>query len=164
VDAVHEGPVRVRGVVEHVHHGDPVALTEVVVRCGGLRLLLTERRKPYHLEVDFTRNGIDPRAADVVVVKIGYLEPELYAMAADWLLALTPGGVDQDLARLPHTRIVRPMVPFDVPAADPDLRAHLVPAGDSPAAAALAADADAAVRARSDPGPGAGGRSRIPAK
>lgn len=126
VDAVHEGPVALTGVVEHVRSGDPVALTEVVVRCGGLRLLLTERRKPYHLEVDFTANGIDPRAADVVVVKIGYLEPELHAMAADWVLALTPGGVDQDLLRLPHTRIRRPMVPFDASTTDPDLSARLV--------------------------------------
>jgi hypothetical protein len=34
-------------------------------------------------------------------------------MAADWLLALTPGGVDQDLLRLGHRGIQRPMFPFD---------------------------------------------------
>ena len=52
-------------------------------------------------------------AADVVVVKIGYLEPDLYEMQRSWKMALTPGGVDQDLVRLGHTRIDRPMVPFD---------------------------------------------------
>ncbi len=52
-------------------------------------------------------------AYDLVVVKIGYLEPELYDMAADWLLALTPGGVDQDLLRLGHHRVLRPLYPFD---------------------------------------------------
>lgn len=131
VDDVHQPPVALDAVVEHVHEGDPVARTEVVLRTGGLRLLLTERRKPYHLEGDFTRNGIDARAADVVVVKIGYLEPELYAMAAGWRLALTPGGVDQDLLRLPHDRISRPMHPYDVfggpgGAPDPSLEAQLV--------------------------------------
>ena len=75
--------------------------------------MLTRRRRPYHLESDFTRLGLDPRRADVVVVKIGYLEPELFDMAADWMLALTPGGVDQDLARLGHGRIQRPMFPLD---------------------------------------------------
>ena len=97
-----------------------------MVRVGGLRVILTARRKPYHLESDFTRNGIDPRQADVVVVKIGYLEPELHAMAADWMMALTPGGVDQDLARLPHHRIIRPMVPFDEVTGTPDLSARMM--------------------------------------
>lgn len=66
---------------------------------------------------------------DVVVVKIGYLEPELYDMAADWMLALTPGGVDQDLGRLGHSRIQRPMWPFDRTfEQEPDLKARIIPA------------------------------------
>jgi microcystin degradation protein MlrC len=63
-------------------------------------------------------------------VKIGYLEPELYAMQKDWLLALTPGGVDQDLARLPYKRIKRPMFPLDKEMADPDLSARLISFSD----------------------------------
>ena len=51
-------------------------------------MVLTRRRRPYHREQDFTRLGLDPRRADIVVVKIGYLEPELFEMAADWMLAL----------------------------------------------------------------------------
>ncbi len=61
----------------------------------------------------------------MVVVKIGHLEPELHDMAADWILALPPGG-DQDLARPGHRAIARPMFPFD-PAADADLHARVVP-------------------------------------
>ncbi|MFF1569483.1 hypothetical protein ACFVY1_39720 [Streptomyces sp. NPDC058293] len=41
------------------------------------------------------------------------MERELHDMAADWLLALTPGGVDQDLLRLGHHRVERPLYPFD---------------------------------------------------
>lgn len=128
VDDTVAPPAEIDGTVEHIVHGDPAADTEVVVRSGGLRLILTARRKPYHLESDFLRNGVDARAADIVVVKIGYLEPELFAMAADWLLALTPGGVDQDLSRLPHTRIIRPMVPFDEITEEPDLSARVLEA------------------------------------
>lgn len=127
VDDLHEAPVTVTGVVEHILQGDPAADTEVVLRVGGLRIIVTKRRKPYHHEADFTSNGIDARAADIVIVKIGYLEPELFDMSADWLLMLTPGGVDQDLSRLPHERIIRPMVPFDVPSADPDLHTRWMP-------------------------------------
>jgi microcystin degradation protein MlrC len=67
-----------------------------------------------------------------VIVKIGYLEPELYAMAAGWKMALTPGGVDQDLVRLGHKRIRRPMFPFDPDMTDPDLTARIIPASTEP--------------------------------
>ncbi|MGI8456965.1 MAG: M81 family metallopeptidase [Propionibacteriaceae bacterium] len=121
------GPVELTGEIRHVDHSDPDAQTEVVVRAGSVDVIITRGRKPYHLLADFERNGLDPRAADVVIVKIGYLEPELYDLAADWMLALTPGSVDQDLVRLGHHRITRPMFPFDPGAIDPDLAAHLVP-------------------------------------
>ena len=60
-------------------------------------------------------------------MKIGYLVPELYDMRGGWLMALTPGGVDQDIVRLDHQRIQRPMIPFDPAMPDPDLSARLVP-------------------------------------
>jgi microcystin degradation protein MlrC len=126
VDDGPHGPVRLRGVVEHVSEGDPDAGIVAVVRIGGLRVILTERRKPYHLESDFTSIGLNPRATDVVIVKIGYLEPELYDMAADWMLMLTPGGVDQDLLRLGHHRLTTPTHPFHAFAAEPPLRAQLL--------------------------------------
>lgn len=132
VDAGPAGPVPLTGTVRHIAEGDPDALTEVVVQSGGLHVILTRFRKPYHLESDFTRNGLDPRSADLVIVKIGYLEPELFAMAADWMLALTPGGADQDLLRLGHHRIARPMYPFDTGLLDPDLKARMVPPATQP--------------------------------
>ncbi len=63
-------------------------------------------------------------------MKIGYLQPELYDMQADWIMALTPGGVDQDLERLPYKRIHRPMFPLDRAMKDPDLSAQLVRSSD----------------------------------
>ncbi|MFC8801175.1 M81 family metallopeptidase [Promicromonospora sp. NPDC057138] len=126
VDDGPHGPVRLRGVVEHVSEGDPDAGIVAVIRVGGLRVILTERRKPYHLERDFTSIGLDPRSTDVVVVKIGYLEPDLYDMAADWMLMLTPGGVDQDLLRLGHHRLTTPTHPFHTFASEPDLTPTLL--------------------------------------
>jgi len=120
------GPVELTGQVVAVDEHDPVAGTAVVLGVGGLRVIVTARRKPYHLESDFTALGLRPREADLVIVKIGYLEPELYQMAADWRLALTPGGVDQDLLRLGHRGIERPMFPFDPDMADPALVPELL--------------------------------------
>jgi microcystin degradation protein MlrC len=127
IDAEHHGPVLLEGVVTAIRRGDRLAGTEVVVQVGPVSVILTENRKAFHYEHDFTDLGLRPREAGIVVVKIGYLEPELFDMASDWILAITPGGVDQELARLGHTAIRRPMHPFDRFAAEPDLRARLIP-------------------------------------
>ena len=127
IDNRYEGPVRIKGTVEAIRHGDRNAETEVVVRVGSLQVIVTNKRKPYHYESDFTNLGLNPREADIVVVKIGYLVPDLYNMRGDWIMALTPGGVDQDLHRLPYKRIQRPMYPLDADMADPDLTARFVP-------------------------------------
>ncbi|MER6289618.1 M81 family metallopeptidase [Streptomyces sviceus] len=127
VDDRHAGPLTLTGVVHAIRHGDEHAVTEAVLRVGSVYVVLTRLRKPYHREHDFTDLELAPREADLVLVKIGYLEPELFAMAADWKMALTPGGVDQDLPRLGHHRIRRPMFPFDREMPDPDLRARLIP-------------------------------------
>ncbi|MGY8792404.1 MAG: MlrC C-terminal domain-containing protein, partial [Gammaproteobacteria bacterium] len=71
--------------------------------------------------------GLDPRNSSILVVKIGYLVPELYDMRGDWIMALTPGGVDQDLERLDYKRIKRPMFPLDKEMADPDLSVRWIP-------------------------------------
>ena len=75
--------------------------------------------------------GLNPREADILVVKIGYLVPELFDMRADWVMALTPGGVDQDLVNLDYKRINRPMYPLDKDMEDPDLSARHIPLSDT---------------------------------
>jgi microcystin degradation protein MlrC len=95
-------------------------------------VILTRLRKPYHHERDFTALALDPRGADLVIVKIGYLEPELFDMSVGWKMALTPGGVDQNLVRLGHRRIRRPMFPFDPEMAEPDLAARIIAPSDEP--------------------------------
>jgi len=130
VDARYAPPIHVTGTVESIEYGDKDAEVEAVVRVGSVHIIVTQKRKPYHREIDFTRLGLNPRKTDIVVVKIGYLQPELYAMRADWIMALTPGGVDQNLQRLPYKRIQHPMFPFDKNMADPDLTAKWVPVSD----------------------------------
>jgi microcystin degradation protein MlrC len=132
VDDRHAGPVTFTGVVHSVRHGDNDAEIEVVIRVGSVYAIITKLRKPYHHEHDFTDLDLAPREAAVVIVKIGYLEPELFDMSADWILALTPGGVDQDLVRLGHHRIRRPMFPFDTTMAAPDLSARIIAPANEP--------------------------------
>ena len=123
-------PLILTGEVTAIKQGDVHAETEVVVKVGNASVIVTKKRKPYHNESDFTALGLDPRNTDIVVVKIGYLVPELYNMRGDWIMALTPGGVDQDLERLGHKRIIRPMFPLDADMEHPDLSARLLRASD----------------------------------
>jgi microcystin degradation protein MlrC len=131
VDARYAPPLLISGKVRSIVYGDQDAEVEVVIQVGSVQIIVTRKRKPYHKEIDFTRLGLYPRKTDIVVVKIGYLQPELYAMKSGWIMALTPGGVDQDLERLPYKRITRPMFPFDKNMADPDLSARLVGSSNS---------------------------------
>lgn len=127
VDKRFAPPIKLSGTVTAIFEGDKYAETEVVVKVGSVNVIVTKKRKPYHYEKDFTQLGLNPRETDIVFVKIGYLVPELYNMRGDWLMALTPGGVDQDLERLGYKRINRPMFPLDKEMADPDLKARLIP-------------------------------------
>ncbi|UBM57814.1 M81 family metallopeptidase [Marinilongibacter aquaticus] len=127
VDDRYAPPVHLVGTVEAIKEGDRAAEIEVVIRVGSVHAIVTKKRKPYHYAQDFTDLGLDPRKTNIVVVKIGYLVPELYDMRGDWIMALTPGGVDQDLLRLPYKGINRPMYPLDPDMDDPDLSARIIP-------------------------------------
>src|SRR6202000_2240147 len=86
IDARYAPPVHIIGTVESIVNGDTDAEPEGVVRTCSVHVIVTRKRKPYHKEVDFTRLGLQPRKTDIVVVKIGYLEPELYTMRAGWIM------------------------------------------------------------------------------
>jgi microcystin degradation protein MlrC len=120
------GGVRLRGKVGRVLRGDPLGGDIAVVESGGVRAILTTRRKPYHFVRDLLALGLDPGRHDLTVVKIGYLVPDLFAAAKGWVLALTPGGVDQDIARLGHRHLERPIYPLDPDMAAPPLAPELV--------------------------------------
>jgi len=131
VDDRYAPPILLNGTVEAIHQGDIHAETEVVIRVGSIKVIVTKKRKPYHREKDFTQLNLNPRKADILVVKIGYLVPELYNIRGGWNMALTPGGVDQDLERLGYKRIKRPMFPLDKQMDNVDLKTRFIKASDA---------------------------------
>ena len=123
-------PVRVTGEITAIKQSNNNN-TEVVVKSGNIYTIVTEKRNAYHYKKNFTDLGLDPENIDILVVKLGYLTTELYDLRADWIMALTPGGVDQDLLRLPYKRINRPMYPLDPDMDNPDLKAIFIPSSDN---------------------------------
>ena len=130
VDNRYSPPIFLKGYIRSIKKGDVNAKTEIVVQSGSIFTIVTEKRKPYHYIKDFTDLGLNPFVTDVIVVKIGYLVPELYNINKGWIMALTPGGVDQNIERLDYKRIKRPMFPMDEFDSEPDLSAVFIPKSD----------------------------------
>jgi len=115
LDAEGSDPLRTTAEIVRLAKGDGPGRRQAVVRIGGpdgIDLVLAERRRPYHDLEDFSTLGLDPREAAIVVVKSGYLSPDLAAIANPNLMALSEGVVNQDIERLERRRMSRPTWPF----------------------------------------------------
>ncbi len=86
---------------------------QAVLQHEGIDVVVSARRRPYHNIADFTLLGLDPLRANIVVVKSGYLSPELAPIARPNLMALSNGVVDQFVERLPRNRKTLATFPFD---------------------------------------------------
>ncbi|MEP7293399.1 MAG: M81 family metallopeptidase [Chloroflexota bacterium] len=113
LDPVASAPLTIRGVVKFLLETDEWNERQAVVQIGGVQVIIAQRRRPFHYISDFTKLGIEPSEHKIVVVKVGYLVPELKAAAAKALLALSPGAVNQAIEQLPFKRINRPVYPLD---------------------------------------------------
>ena len=83
VDDRFSPPILLNGILKAVHLGDKNAEAEVVVQVGSIKVIVTNKRKPYHYISDFTNLNLDPKNTDILMVKIGYLVPELYEIRGD---------------------------------------------------------------------------------
>lgn len=106
-------PVQITGMVKLLKDADKPSDRQAVVHVSGIDLVLCAKRRPYHNIADFTALGLDPSQAKIVVVKSGYLSPELAPIANPNLMALSNGVVDQFVERLPRLRKQNPTFPFD---------------------------------------------------
>jgi microcystin degradation protein MlrC len=113
LDTIGSKPVQARVKVQFLHETSELADRQAVVAIGGIELVLSAKRRPYHYIADFTRLGLDPNGAKIIVVKSGYLSPELAPIANPNLMALSPGVVDQFVERLERHRKLKPTYPFD---------------------------------------------------
>jgi microcystin degradation protein MlrC len=86
---------------------------QAVVRRNGVTVVLTARRRPFHTVRDFTQLDLHIESYRLLVVKSGYLSPELAPLANPNLMALSEGSILQDLDRLPPNRLRPPTFPFE---------------------------------------------------
>ena len=115
LDRSHGEPVEVTGMVEHLYQPTPGVeeAAMATLRVGGVRVLVTDLRKAFMSLTDFRKAGVEPLAHKIIVVKLGYLMPELRDAAPREILALSPGYSDMDFTRLPYRYVTRPIFPLD---------------------------------------------------
>lgn len=85
---------------------------ELLTEVSGNFVILTESRRPFHNVSDFRRFGIEPGNCKYIVVKSGYLSPELSPLANPARMALTDGAVYQDITALENFDRHSPTYPF----------------------------------------------------
>ena len=112
LDPLASKPVAVEATVKALLGDVAPERREAAVQIEGVTLILSAYRRPYHEIADFTKLGVDPRAAKILVVKSGYLEPQIKAIANPNLMVLTDGAINQDIVHLPPNRYRAPTFPF----------------------------------------------------
>ncbi len=130
VDSFHGAPVWLNGIVERLTDGhytiegrDHFAQLYgreahmgrcAVVRSGGVRVLLNERKTPPGDLAQLRSQGIFPEAQHIIVVKSAVAFRGAYGpIAAEVYEVNTPGLCTADLRRFSYHKVPRPVVPLD---------------------------------------------------
>ena len=105
--------VRLHARVRYLDHNSFPRGRQAVLQSGGVTIIVTEKRRPFHYLADFEHLGIELQRQKIIVVKMGYLVPDLKQVASHTFMALSPGAVDQAIDHLFFKRIRRPIFPLD---------------------------------------------------
>lgn len=116
LDTDHSKPLTVTGEIIHLYTPSKGSLNDVrtaTLKVEGVTLVLTEERWAFTNLKQFSDAGIDPIRHKMVVVKEGYLFPELTDAAPRKFMVITPGYSPLDLRGLPYNNVIRPIFPLD---------------------------------------------------
>ncbi|MBQ7897539.1 MAG: M81 family metallopeptidase [Clostridia bacterium] len=108
---------KIKGVL--IHKGDILSYTggneghSATLDCGNFTVVITKNRASMCRPDIFESVDIDINDYKIIVVKLGYLFPELAKIAPRAILAFTPGASTERLEDMHMKNIRRPMFPLD---------------------------------------------------
>lgn len=102
-----------RGYLMHDHNFVPGHSVLVGIEGRNIDVNVADYRTTMCEHHQFVAGGIDWDAYDIIVVKQGYIFPELKEKGKFCVMSLTGGATPQDTAHIPFKRIMRPMFPID---------------------------------------------------
>lgn len=109
------GQVTSKGCVHNVHHETENIGSAITIKIENtsISIIVSSRSITYSEIQQFDAANITIDDYEVIVVKQGYLFPELKEIATFGVMALTEGATDQRTERLKYKKIMRPMFPID---------------------------------------------------
>lgn len=107
------GPLPLKVRVEALGVDPDGRIGIATVRAGGVTMMLARDRRLFLDRASIAAGGVDPMTQKIVVVKQGYLFPDLVDHAPRAIMALSPGASDLSVENLPYEHLARPMYPFD---------------------------------------------------
>jgi len=79
----------------------------------GVDVVIAEAHVGYTTPDIFKDLGRDPKDADIVVCKLGYLTAAQSAVAKRSIMALSKGSTNEDLKTLHYEKVPRPIFPLE---------------------------------------------------
>lgn len=114
-DRVFGRPLTVTGKISFISPDSVLSTSRgaVVLDVKGNKVVVLNARRSFTELRDFREVGLEPLDFKIVVVKLGYLYPELRDIAPVQLMALTSGFCNLDMTTLPFKQVRRPAYPLD---------------------------------------------------
>lgn len=100
----------------HRRYGDEaVAGTCWTVKLDNLpvSIVIASAAVSFSERLQYEKANVDLDGYDLIIVKQGYLYPELKAMAKNYIMALTDGACQQRTEKLTYKKVSRPIYPLD---------------------------------------------------
>ncbi len=117
-DTVTTRPITATGtVMAYVENWDkfPGNKSDIALfRTGNVDIVLAQKHIGYTSPAVFADLGRDPKDAQIVVCKLGYLTAAQAAVAKRSIMALSKGSTNEDLASIAYMKTPRPIFPLDL--------------------------------------------------
>lgn len=115
VDSVFGKPLKINAKVLFISPDSLMNTSRgaAVIETEGVKTVILKARRSFVEVKDFKEVGLNTLDFKIVVVKLGYLYPELRDIAPVHLIALTSGFCNLDMRTLPFKNVHRPCFPLD---------------------------------------------------
>lgn len=116
LDQEHCKPLTITGEIINLYSPVDVTVNDVrtaTLKVGKVLVVLTEQPWAFTRLHQFDDAGIKPLDYKIIVMKVGYLHPEIVDIAPRGYMVLTPGYTPLDLKTLEFHNVIRPIFPLD---------------------------------------------------
>jgi len=85
----------------------------ILLEIGGVDVIVSDKHIGCYNPNIIRALGVEVEKRKIIVVKLGYLEPEIRSIAKRSMMALTTGSSDELFERLPYKELKHPIYPID---------------------------------------------------